>query len=304
MQATQRHHLLSCADLQRPYIEEIFSRAARHAKALAGAAPGQLLAGKVVANLFFESSTRTRLSFERAAKALGADVLNFTPQGSSVSKGESLLDTVRNVEALGACVVVVRHPSSGAAELVSKHVACSVINAGDGTHEHPSQGLLDAFTLTTHLGTLEGRTVAIVGDVLHSRVARSNAHCLTRLGARVIFCGPATLLPAAPESLGCEATLEFDSLLCSVDAVIMLRVQVERQSESMFPSAREYARHWGLSSARVAKLKAGVPILHPGPVNRGLEIATEVADGSRSLILDQVRHGVAIRMAILEGLAG
>jgi aspartate carbamoyltransferase catalytic subunit len=254
----------------------------------------------VVANLFFENSTRTRLSFERAAKALGADVLNFTAQSSSVSKGETLIDTLKNVEALGASVIVMRHPASGAAELGATQVGCAVVNAGDGTHEHPSQGLLDAYTLQRRWGSLEGRTVAIVGDVLHSRVARSNAHCLRLLGARVFFSGPPTLLPAAPQSLGAEATWDFDALLPQADAVMMLRVQLERQSAALFPSAREYARNWGLSVARAARMKAGAVVMHPGPMNRGLEIAPEVADGARSVILEQVVRGVAMRMAILE----
>jgi aspartate carbamoyltransferase catalytic subunit len=281
-------------------VEALFTRAERHTRALEDGARGRALEGRAVANLFFESSTRTRMSFERAAKALGADVLNFTAQGSSVGKGETLLDTVKNIEAMGPAALVLRHASSGAAAYVASRVGCSVVNAGDGTHEHPSQGLLDAFTLRSRWESFEGRTVAIVGDVLHSRVARSNAHLLRLLGARVVLCGPATLLPASPEALGCEATSELDALLPHVDAVIMLRVQLERQAEAAFPSARDYTRGWGLTVARAERMKPEAVVLHPGPINRGVELSSEVADGPRSVILEQVKNGVAVRMAILE----
>jgi aspartate carbamoyltransferase catalytic subunit len=286
--------------MPRTEIESVFSRARLHARGLRAGTPLRSLAGKVVANLFFENSTRTRLSFERAGKALGADVLNFNAATSSVSKGESLVDTVRNVEALGATVVVLRHPASGAAHLVSGHVRCAIVNAGDGTHAHPSQALLDAYTLHERWGTLEGRTVAILGDVLHSRVARSNIFSLTTLGARVLVAGPPTLVPVGLETMGATVLPSIDAALGEADAVMMLRVQLERQRESMFPSSSEYARAFGLTLARARRLKPGAVVMHPGPVNRGVELAPEVADGPANVILEQVQNGVAVRMAILE----
>jgi aspartate carbamoyltransferase catalytic subunit len=286
--------------MSRHDIELLFGRARLHARGLRAGTPLRSLAGRVVANLFFESSTRTRLSFERAAKALGADVLNFNAATSSVSKGESLVDTVRNVEALGANIIVLRHPASGAAHLVSGKVRCSVVNAGDGTHAHPSQALLDAYTLHERWGTLEGKTVAIVGDVLHSRVARSNLYCLTTLGARVVVAGPPTLVPVGLEALGAKVLPSIDAALEEADAVMMLRVQLERQKESMFPSSAEYARAFGLTLGRARALKPDAVVMHPGPVNRGVELAPEVADGPANVILEQVANGVAVRMAILE----
>jgi len=259
-----------------------------------------VLQGKVVANLFFEDSTRTRTSFEMAAKTLGAEVLNWTAVGSSVSKGETLLDTVRNIEATGPAALVIRHRSSGAPHLVAQHVRCAVINAGDGTHEHPSQALLDAFTLRRHWGRLEGRTVLIVGDILHSRVARSNILCLRALGARVVVCGPPTLLPVGLTEMGAEVTTKLDAVLPEVDAVMCLRLQLERQTESFFPSTREFSRLFGLNAARAERMKPGALVLHPGPMNRGVEVAPAVADGPRSVILEQVANGVAVRRAILE----
>ena len=292
--------LLTTEAMSRHDIELLFGRARLHARGLRAGTPLRSLAGKVVANLFFENSTRTRLSFERAAKALGADVLNFNASTSSVSKGESLVDTVRNVEALGANVIVLRHPASGAAHLVSRHVRCSVVNAGDGTHAHPSQALLDAFTLHERWGTLEGKTVAIIRDVLHSRVARSNLYCLSALGARVVVAGPPTLVPVGLEALGARVVPTVDAAIGEADAVMMLRVQLERQKESMFPSSREYAKAFGLTLGRSRALKPGAVVMHPGPVNRGVELAPEVADGPANVILEQVANGVAVRMAILE----
>jgi len=292
--------LVTTEAMSRHDIELLFGRARLHARGLRAGTPLRSLAGKVVANLFFENSTRTRLSFERAAKALGADVLNFNASTSSVSKGESLVDTVRNVEALGANVIVLRHPASGAAHLVSRHVRCSVVNAGDGTHAHPSQALLDAFTLHERWGTLEGKTVAIIGDVLHSRVARSNLYCLSALGARVVVAGPPTLVPVGLEALGARVVPTVDAAIGEADAVMMLRVQLERQKESMFPSSREYAKAFGLTLGRSRALKPGAVVMHPGPVNRGVELAPEVADGPANVILEQVANGVAVRMAILE----
>ncbi len=297
-------HLLQIEGMSRAGVEGILDRAAEHKRALKAGKRRTPLTGHVVANLFFEDSTRTRSSFEVAAKALGAEVLNWTYKASSVSKGETLLDTVRNIDALGPQAIIIRHSSSGAPHLAAKHVRAAVINAGDGTHEHPSQGLLDAFTLREVLGELDGKTIAIVGDILHSRVARSNLHCLKLLGAKVICCGPPMFLPPGLEALGCQVTPELDVALEGADAVMMLRIQLERQSgESLFPSAREYARLYGMNAARAARLKEGVRVLHPGPINRGVELSSDVADGPRSMILDQVENGVCVRMSILEGCA-
>lgn len=293
-------HLLAIEGMPRAEIEALLARAKGFRE---GRNSERRLSGKVVANLFFEPSTRTRSSFEIAAAALGAHVLNWTVAGSSASKGESLLDTVRNLAAMGPAVLVVRHPSSGAAELVARAVKCAVINAGDGQHEHPSQGLLDAFTLLRRWGALRGKKVAIIGDVLHSRVARSNLYCLRTLGVEVVLCGPATLLPAEVGRLGALVTTELDDALDGADAVMMLRVQRERQTEALFPSEREYHRRWGLTADRARALKAGALVLHPGPVNRGLELAPEVADGLQSVILEQVENGVAVRKAILEAVS-
>ncbi|MFL5322572.1 MAG: aspartate carbamoyltransferase catalytic subunit, partial [Myxococcaceae bacterium] len=289
-------HLVGLEGVPRAELESMLSRAEELKAALSKRSVPIPLRGRVVANAFFENSTRTRSSFEIAAKLLGAEVLNWTAQGSSAAKGETFLDTVRNVDALGVSAIVIRHMSSGAALLASRHIRASVVNAGDGTHEHPSQGLLDAFTLWEKLGKLDGRVVAIVGDILHSRVARSNIFGLKTLGAKVICCGPPTLLPVGLDEL-CETTGRFDELLPSVDAVMMLRVQLERQTEALFPSASEYARMFGLNAARVTKLKAGAVVMHPGPINRGVELASDVADGPRSVILDQVANGVPVRMA-------
>lgn len=297
--ATPRH-LLALEGMGRPEIEALLARAAEHKRSLHQPRRERPLAGRVVANMFFEDSTRTRSSFEIAAKWLGAEVLNWTTRGSSVSKGETLLDSVRNIAAMGPWAIVLRHPSSGAPALCAREVRCAIVNAGDGSHEHPSQGLLDAFTLRERWGSVEGKTVAIVGDILHSRVARSNLHCLKALGARVLFCGPPTLVPAEVEALGAMVSYDFDEVVERADAVMMLRIQLERQSGSFFPSPREYARLYGLNTARAARMKEGAIVLHPGPMNRGLEIAPEVADGPRSVILDQVENGVAVRMAILE----
>jgi len=291
-------HLLGIEGWRREEIERLLERAEAHLPG--GSAHTPVLQGKVVANLFFEDSTRTRTSFEMAAKTLGAEVLNWTAAGSSVSKGETLLDTVRNIEATGPAAIVIRHRSSGAPHLVAQHVRCAVINAGDGTHEHPSQALLDAFTLRRHWGRLEGRTVMIVGDILHSRVARSNILCLRALGARVVVCGPPTLLPVGLLEMGADVTTKLDEALPHVDAVMCLRLQMERQTESFFPSTREFSRLFGLSAARAERMKPGALVLHPGPMNRGVEVAPAVADGPRSVILEQVANGVAVRRAILE----
>jgi aspartate carbamoyltransferase catalytic subunit len=291
-------HLLGIEGWRREELETLLDRAEAHMPG--GSASSTILQGRVVANLFFEDSTRTRTSFEMAAKTLGAQVLNWTAQGSSVSKGETLLDTVRNIEATGPVALVIRHRSSGAPHLVARHVRCTVINAGDGTHEHPSQALLDAFTLRRRWGRLDGRTVLIVGDLLHSRVARSNILCLSALGARVVACGPPTLLPQGLKELGAEATSRLDEALPQADAVMCLRLQLERQSESFFPSTREFSRLFGLTQARAERMKPEALVMHPGPINRGVELAPAVADGARSVILEQVANGVAVRRAILE----
>ncbi|MBX5481065.1 MAG: aspartate carbamoyltransferase catalytic subunit [Myxococcaceae bacterium] len=296
-------HLLQIRGLDRADVESFLELAEAHKRAHLEGRTLQPLRRRVVANLFFEDSTRTRSSFEIAARSLGADVLNWTARGSSMAKGETLLDTVRNIDAMGPSVMVIRHSSSGAAALVSRHVRASVVNAGDGTHEHPSQALLDAFTLREKLGTLEGKRVVIVGDILHSRVARSNAHCLRLLGAQVVLCGPLTMMPRGIEALGAEVAHDLDALLPDADAVMMLRIQLERQQAGLFPSPREYARLYGLNAHRAARLQKHAVILHPGPMNRGVEIANDVADGLQSAILDQVQNGVFVRRAILERCA-
>lgn len=298
---SSRRHLLGIEGLPRVELEQLLARAHQYREGHVG---GRHLVGRVVANVFYEPSTRTRSSFEVAAAGLGAHVLNWTVSGSSASKGETLVDTAKNIAALGVSIIVVRHQSSGAAALVARSVACSVINAGDGQHEHPSQALLDAYTLWRRWGgVMEGKRVAIVGDILHSRVARSNLHCLKALGAKLVFCGPPTMLPPGLASLGAEVTTELDTALDGADAVMMLRIQRERQSDALFPSTAEYHARWGLTNERAAALKPEAVVLHPGPVNRGLELSPEVADGQRSLILEQVENGVAVRKAVLEAVS-
>jgi aspartate carbamoyltransferase catalytic subunit len=292
-------HLLALEGMSRQAIEAFFTRAAEHESGVQHRCP---LQGRLVANLFFEPSTRTRSSFEAAAKALGAEVLNWTVAGSSASKGETLLDTVRNIAALGPFAIVIRHQASGAAAFAAANVPCSVINAGDGRHEHPSQGLLDTFTLWRRWKTFQGRKVLVVGDVLHSRVARSNLHALKTLGASVTLCGPRSLVSEGWAALGAQVDIDLDRALEGADAVMVLRVQRERMADAFFASEREYHQRWGLTIERAGQLKEGAVVMHPGPVNRGVEIAPEVADGPRSLILEQVRNGVFIRMAILESV--
>jgi aspartate carbamoyltransferase catalytic subunit len=263
------------------------------------------LRGRTIVNLFAEDSTRTRISFEAAAKRLSADVINFSSKGSSISKGESLKDTAQTLQAMGADAVIIRHSASGAAQRLadSKWMSGAVINAGDGTHEHPSQALLDAFTIRKHLSKgandLTGLRVAIVGDVLHSRVARSNVLLLSKLGAQVVLVAPPTLLPVGIESWPCQISYDLDEVIGSVDAIMMLRIQLERMSELYFPNAREYSRYFGLNSDRIRAMKAEAIVMHPGPMNRGLEITADAADGARSVIVEQVSNGVSIRMAIL-----
>ena len=262
------------------------------------------LRGRTVVNLFYENSTRTRISFELAAKRLSADVINFSTSGSSVAKGESLKDTALTLEAMGADAIVIRHSSSGSPYTLTRWVEASVINAGDGTHEHPTQALLDLFTIREHFPSFEGLRVAIVGDVLHSRVARSNVHALTRMGAEVTLVGPATLIPPDVPAWGAQVSHELDPVLAKANVCYMLRVQRERQRQQYFPSVREYSRLFGLNRERVAALPEGALIMHPGPMNRGVEIASDVADLPQSLITDQVTNGIAVRMALLYLMLG
>lgn len=262
------------------------------------------LRGKTVVNLFFEPSTRTRTSFELAAKRLSADVINFSPSSSSVVKGETLLDTARNIEAMQADVIIIRHSSAGAAETLARGVKSSVINAGDGWHEHPTQALLDLYTLRERKLQFKGLKVAIVGDIMHSRVARSNLHALSKLGAEVRVSGPPTMIPHGIEKLGATVHYRLDDALRDVDVVMMLRLQLERQGRGLFPTIREYSKLYGLNGDRLKQAAPGVLVMHPGPINRGVEIASDVADSLSSVILDQVSNGVAVRMAVLYLLTG
>jgi aspartate carbamoyltransferase catalytic subunit len=256
-----------------------------------------------IANLFFENSTRTRLSFELAAKRLSADVVNFTAANSSVKKGETLIDTVNNILSMKVDMVVIRHASPGAASFLTKHIPAKVINAGDGTHEHPTQALLDAYSIREKLGTVKGKKVAIIGDILHSRVALSNIYCLQKLGAEVMVCGPSTLIPKYIESLGVKVSHNLHEALMWCDVANMLRIQLERQDIQYFPSLRDYALQFGLNQELLDSLGKEIIIMHPGPINRGVEITSEVADGDQSIILNQVENGVAIRMAVIYLLA-
>ncbi len=262
------------------------------------------LRGKTVVNLFYEASTRTRTSFEIAGKWLSADVVNFSAAGSSAEKGESLLDTAKNIEAMSPDVVVVRHKASGAPALLARHLRCGVVNAGDGAHEHPTQALLDLLTIREKKGHLDGLNVTIVGDVTHSRVARSNIHGMRKMGITVTVAGPPTLIPPACQELGVKVSHRLEEAIAHADVIMMLRLQQERMQGGFIPSLREYSRVWGLTLAKLEHCRPDVLIMHPGPVNRGIELAPEVADGRYSVILDQVTNGVAVRMAILYLLAG
>ena len=262
------------------------------------------LRGKTTVNLFFEPSTRTRTSFELAAKRLSTDVINFSVPTSSVVKGESLIDTALTVQALGADFIVIRHTSSGVPHLLAKHLNASVINAGDGTNEHPTQALLDAFTIQEKKGNIEGLTIAIVGDIMHSRVAKSNIYCLKSLGADVRLIGPPTLIPADITATGVSIFHNMEEGLKGVDVLIMLRIQMERQGKGFFPSTEEYAKNWGLTSERLSCAKEDVIVMHPGPMNRGIEIVSEIADGPKSVILEQVTNGIAVRMSVMYLLSG
>jgi len=295
-----RKDLLSLEELSKEEIELILQTAdsfkevsAREVKKVPA------LRGKTIANLFFEPSTRTRTSFEVAAKRLSADIINFSSSGSSTSKGESLTDTAKNIEAMNVDTIVMRHSSSGSAEYLARCVKAGVINAGDGIHEHPTQGLLDIFTMKEKKKSLEGLRVCLIGDILHSRVARSNIWGLKKLGAKITVCGPPTLIPAKIEELGVEVSYDLDKIIKDQDVLNILRIQLERQKGAFFPSIREYAAEYGISKERMKKAKKDVIIMHPGPINRGVELAAEVADGPQSVILDQVTNGVAVRMAVL-----
>jgi len=299
-------HLLSIADLSATQAIQILDTAEELSRVSDGPMKKlPTLRGRTIVNLFAEDSTRTRISFEAAAKRLSADVINFSAKGSSVSKGESLKDTAQTLQAMGADAVIIRHSASGAAQRLadSQWMTGSVINAGDGTHEHPSQALLDAFTIRKNLAhggsDLTGIHVAIVGDILHSRVARSNVLLLTKLGAQVTLVAPPTLLPTGIESWPVSIAYDFDQVIDKVDVVMMLRIQLERMSELFFPNAREYSHYFGLNRDRLKAMKPTAIVMHPGPMNRGLEITADSADSARSVILQQVTNGVTVRMAIL-----
>lgn len=304
-------HLLSISDLSKDEAIEILDTAAELARLSEGAVKKfPTLRGRTVVNLFFEDSTRTRISFEAAAKRLSADVINFAAKGSSVSKGESLKDTALTLQAMGADAVVIRHGASGAAHQLAKQewIKAVVINAGDGTHEHPTQALLDAFTIRRHLksnqGDLSGVKVGIIGDILHSRVARSNILLLKKLGAEVVLIAPPTLIPVGVSDWQVGVSYSLDDEIKSLDVVMALRVQKERMDDLYFPTEREYARGYGLTSDRMKQMKAKAIVMHPGPMNRGLEISAESADSHRSVIVEQVANGVSVRMAVLYLLLG
>ncbi|HEX9860601.1 MAG TPA: aspartate carbamoyltransferase catalytic subunit [Nitrospirota bacterium] len=292
--------LLGIEGLDRKAIEHIISTAesfkevsARDIKKV------PTLRGKTVVNLFFEPSTRTRTSFELAGKRLSADVINVSASSSSVVKGETLLDTAMNIEAMNSDIIIIRHSMSGAPKILADTMKSSIVNAGDGWHEHPTQALLDLFTIKEHLGATDGLKVAIVGDIAHSRVARSNILCLTKMGVEVRVCGPATLIPRDVEKMGASVYYRPEDALKGVDVIMMLRMQMERQGKGLFPGVREYSRQFGLNARRVTLANKGAIVMHPGPMNRGVEIDPGVADGPHSVILEQVTNGVAVRMAIL-----
>jgi aspartate carbamoyltransferase catalytic subunit len=294
-------HLLGLEDLNREEIESILDAAEEFA-GMDHTALRSDLKGRQVANIFFEPSTRTRNSFNLAARRLGAQTLDFAPSGSSVAKGEAFIDTAKNIEAMGVDIVTVRHSSPGAPHLLSKHLKARVVNAGDGAHEHPTQGLLDIFTIRKRKGRIAGLTIGLIGDILHSRVARSNIHGLTKLGAKVIVCGPSTLVPPQLDMFGVEVAYDFDAVLPRCDVVNLLRIQFERQHSGLFPSIREYAHLFGMNGDRLRGAKDDLLILAPGPINRGVEVTPDVADGPHSAILEQVANGLAVRMAVLKML--
>jgi len=300
-----RRHLLTLEELTLDEIEQIHVTAAAFKKTLHGGAKKiPALRGKTIVNLFLEPSTRTRLAFEMAAKRLSADVISFDAAHSSTTKGETLRDTAQNIQALNADMIVIRHAASGSPLYLSRILDIPVINAGDGAHEHPSQGLLDTFTMKEHLGSLRGRKVAILGDILFSRVSRSNIHALTKMGAAVILVGPSTLVPHWFTDLGVAVSHDLKSALADAEVVMLLRIQHERQASGHFPSLSEYTSMFGLNKERAAWLNPKAIIMHPGPINRGVEIDSDLADGPRSVILEQVTNGIAVRMAVLYLCAG
>lgn len=300
-----RRHLITIEELSLSEIEQIHSTAAAFKKLLKrDVKKVPALHGKTIANLFLEPSTRTRLAFEMAANRLSADVISFDASASSTQKGETLRDTAENIQALNADMIVIRHAASGSPLYLSKILAIPVINAGDGAHEHPTQGLLDTFTMKEHLGSLRGRKVVILGDILFSRVARSNIHALTKMGAAVTLVGPSTLVPHWFTDFGVTVSHDLKSALADAEVVMLLRIQHERQASSHFPSIGEYTSMFGLNKARAAWLNPKAIIMHPGPINRGVEIDSDLADGDRSVILEQVSNGIAVRMAVLYLCAG
>lgn len=305
MSSLSTRHLLGIKQINEADIQRIFETADNF-KAVINRPIKKVpsLRDITIANLFFENSTRTRVSFELAEKRLSADVVNFSSSSSSVSKGETLIDTVKNILSMKVDMVVMRHPKPGAHLFLSKHIDAQIINAGDGTHEHPTQALLDAFSIREKLGDVSGKKIVIVGDILHSRVALSNILCLQKLGAEVMVCGPTTLIPKYIDQLGVKVEHNLDKALAWCDVANMLRIQLERQDIKYFPSLREYSLQYGLDMERLNRLDKQITIMHPGPINRGVEISSDVADSEHSIILQQVENGVAVRMAVLYLLAG
>jgi len=298
-------HLLGIKNITKDDIQLIFNTADNFKEVLARPIKKvPSLRDTTIANIFYENSTRTKVSFELAEKRLGADVVNFSASASSVKKGETLLDTVNNILAMKVDMVVMRHPSPGAHHFLSRHIDANIINAGDGTHEHPTQALLDAYSIYLNKGKVKGLKVLIVGDIMHSRVAMSNIYCLQKLGAKVKLCGPPTLIPRHIEELGVEIEYDIEKALGWCDVANILRIQLERQNIKYFPSLREYSMSFGVNKQMLDEVKQDVLVMHPGPINRGVEIASDVADSEHSIILQQVENGVAIRMAILYLLAG
>ena len=301
----RRKHVLGLADFSREEMEFVIDTARSMEDVLTrDIKKVPALRGKTVVNLFFEASTRTRTSFEIAGKRLSADMVNFSATVSSVAKGETLLDTARNIDSMKPNIIVIRHPASGAAHFLSRYVSCSVINAGDGSNEHPTQGLLDLYSILKVKDSVKGLKISIIGDILHSRVVRSNLHSLGRMGADLWLCGPATLVPKEMGRAGATITYDIREAVRDADVVMMLRIQLERQKTSYFPSLREYSRKYGLNSEIFSIAKKDAVIMHPGPINRGVELSDELADSSQSIILNQVESGVAVRMALLYLLAG
>jgi aspartate carbamoyltransferase catalytic subunit len=300
MSALSSKHLLGIKDISKEDIHLIFKTAENFKEVInrpIKKVPS--LRDITIANIFFENSTRTKISFELAEKRLSADIVNFNSGSSSVKKGETLIDTVNNILAMKVDMVVMRHPAPGAAKFLSKHIDANIINAGDGTHEHPTQALLDAYTLSEKLGNLKDKNILIVGDIIHSRVALSNIYCLQKLGGRVRVCGPPNLIPNYIESLGVEVSYNLKESLAWCDAANLLRIQLERQDDKYFPSLREYSLQYGINQEILDRVNKDIIIMHPGPINRGVEITSQVADSNSSVILNQVENGVAIRMAIL-----